>query len=648
MILNFVAKLYRTRMKNANVSWFCSWAWIRAWAQAGGVIAGLVISTRVSAQAPPDPDIVVTGKALTINGISHISNGMFGIHATRLTDQQRTEWGIEAERKIDPSPLNHHPSENDSGQLLLRCLYDRYKPALQLTDPHWQQTLHRLAEQFQSDRIRGPVWVEFWNEPYLNWSVKPGVNYDGDFYDTDRANEGGPVFYRGSSDPIPDLIWTRGLMAVRQSTGEKDYLAWGYMPPGLKQGDTYVFRGKTPMRVESRWLVRDTSQKSYWAGRHNVRLYNQMLKVFAQALKKANPEAVLVAGWDFHFYQGNWDAWQTCLKPTIDTAYHWLDGVTEHHYGGDTRNVAVSYEVATGYTMATYAKFIRCFNTEAGGNLDPQRPDTVTYGQQPDARTRAVSAMTYHLRDVIYLLSRTPDKAAFRAAHEAEQNGGDEYAFKLLKDLRGRLMETTSRSSDIWSVASLDNRRLSLVIFNDLSHEISQTVTVQAPGENVLERAMLKQVKVGTQVPYLDLQEVPIRVSGKAWTGKVVLGPKSAVMIRFDLQENFEPVTQTRQQFYASDFIRTVEIGQPVSFELNLPEGYQCDRGILRIACLSPIPADISAKFNDQSLAIPSTVGVIDIPLRPDQIRSSNRLTIHPGATSFQIAAVSLFLVHEQ
>ncbi|GIW77756.1 MAG: hypothetical protein KatS3mg104_2819 [Phycisphaerae bacterium] len=633
-------------MKNARMLFFPIFSGFGRLARTGGLMVGLVLSTQATGETDPRPDIIVTGKALSVNGISEVSPGMFGVHATRLDKQQFEEWGIQAERKIDQTPLSR-PVVEESDRLLLKCLYDRYQPALQLTDPNWEQTLMKLADRFRSGNTTQTPWIEFWNEPYLNWSVKPGVNYDGDFYDTDRAIEGGPVFYRGSNDPIPDLVWRRGLMAVRQDNGAKDYLAWGYMPPGLKHDDTYVFRGKIPMRVESRWLVRDTSQKSYWAGKHNVRLYNQMLQVFAPALKRANPDAVLVVGWDFHFYQGNWDAWHTCLKPTIDVSYPWIDGVTEHHYGGDTRNVAVSYEVATGYTLSTYGKFIRCFNTEAGGNLDPQRPDTVTYGQQPDAKTRSVSAMTYHLRDVIYLLSRTPDKAAFRAAHEPEQNGGDEYAFKLLKDLRGRLMETTSRSSDVWSVASLNDRYLSVVLFNDLAHEVSPTVVVNAPDQAGLAHALVRKVRVGSQPPYLGLDEVPLGVTGASWTGKVVLEPKSAVVIRFTLDGNPQPKTQTRVQYFAPDFIRTVEVGHPVSFDLKLPEESTFNQAVLRIASLAPIPADISAKFNDQSIAIPSVSGVIDIPLTKDRVGYFNRLTIHPGATSFQIASVSLFLINE-
>jgi hypothetical protein len=611
------------------------------------VVVLLLAAAWGEAQVEGKPDVHVSGVAMEINGINAIAPGMFGVHATGTTDAQLTEWGVAAQRKIHQDPLKDTLLSR-SDRAMLQCLYDRYQPALQLTDPDWRQTLAALARRFEPRGDTQPAMIEFWNEPYLNWSTKPGVNYDGDHYDTARAVEGGPVHYRGSDEGIPDLVWTKGPMAVRAETGAKDYLAWGYMPRHLKEGDTYDFRGKTKMRVESRWLVKDTSQKSYWAGRHNVRLYNQMLETFAPALKQANPNATLVAGWDFHYYQGNWDGWFTCLKPTIDAAHQWIDGVTEHHYGGDTRHVAVQYEVATGYTLSTHGKFIRNFNTEAGGNLDPQRPDTVTYGQQPTARARAHSAMTYHLRDVVYLLARCPDKAAFRAAHEPEHNGGDEFAFKMLKDLRGRLIETTSRSHDVWAVSSLDDGRLAVVVFNDLSHEVTQTLRVHAPAGATLSGGSQKQVHVFDDTPHLRIAETRFDVIGTSWAGRITLPPKSAIAMTFTLAGEAKPRVQTRRQSFASNVIEKIEIGQPTAFAIELPGGAKPAAAVLRVCSLSAIPADIAAQFNGKPIAVPSVSGVIDIPLDPQDLRPQNTLVIHPGATSFQIASVSLFVVSEE
>lgn len=614
---------------------------------ASAIACVLLAAAWSEAQPGGEPDIRVTGVAMTINGVSAISRGMFGVHATKITDEQFKDWGVEAERKIHQSTLKAQYDWR-ADRVMLHCVYDRYQPALQLTDPKWEQTLQQLADRLQRDPAGPTPLVEFWNEPYLNWSTKPGVNYDGDHYDTSRAVEGGPVHFKGSDEPIADLVWTKGLMAVRAENGAKDYLAWGYMPRHLKEGDTYDFRGKTTMRIESRWLVRDASQKSYWAGRHNVRLYNQMLETFAPAFKKANPHATLVTGWDFHFYQGNWDGWHTCLKPTIDASHAWIDGVTEHHYGGDTRNVAVGYEVATGYTLSTYGKFIRGYNTEDGGNLDPQRPDTVTYGQQPSPRAMAQSAMTYHLRDVVYLLSRTPDKAAFRAAHEPERNGGDELAFKLLKDLRGQLIETSSRSNEVWPVASLDGNRLAVVMFNDLAHEVSQTVRIDAPHGATLAGGVQKQVHVFDDAPHLRLGETKFAATGGSWTGRVTLGAKSAVAITFTLAGDAKPRVQARTQVFSPRFVEEIQIGKPATFQIDLPEAAKAGGAFLRVASLGPIPADIAAQFNGKPVAIPSVGGVVDVPIDPAALQASNQLVIHPGATSFQIASVSLFVVKEE
>lgn len=623
----------------------------------------LVAGAWVGAQVDDAPaDITVTGRSVVINGIDHFAPGMFGVHASGLTDQQMSDWGIEADRKIHPAPLSSNLAPRDD-RLILHCLFDRYQPALQLSDRNWRDTLTQIATRIGTkpeNQTAAKPLIEFWNEPFLNWSVRPGVNYDGDHYDTSRAVEGGQVHYRGSDEPIPDLVWTRGLIAVRAEGGQKDYLAWGYMPRtvagedgkqrDIRAGDTYVFRGRDKMIVKDHWLVKDISQKSYWAGKHNARLYNQMLSVFAPALKSASPDATLVAGWDFHLYQGNWDAWKTCYKPTIDAAQQWIDGVSEHHYGGDTRLVAVSYEVAVGYTRTTYGKWIRGYNTEAGGNLDPQRPDTVTYGQQPDAQIRAISAMTYHLRDVIYLLCKMPEKAAFRAAHEASHTGGDEFAFKLLKELRGKIIDVQARADDVWTVASLDekNKRLSIVLFNDAPAPRTLTLAVNAPAGTNLVKGTQRNVASVAAKPYLTIIETPIDAAAAKWRGKITLDPKSAIALRFELSGEPTATAQSREQYFAKDFLKRIEIGQPTTLTIDLPpEALSAGRAVMRVVSSASIPADIVAQFNGQSIAIPAASGVLDIPINPAWLKASNKLIIHPGAMSFDIASVSLYTIHE-
>ncbi len=604
--------------------------------------------------------IIVTGNRVIVNDIDRIAPGMFGVHATNITPEQAKEWGVDAIRSLTQAPKSFEA--NPAYQTHLLGLYDRYQPALILSEPNqWRETLTTIAKTAaeSAKKSDGRLMIEFWNEPFLNWSVRPGVNYNGDYYDIAKAAQGGPVNYRGSDEPIPDLTWTRGLIAVHADDGKNDYLAWGYMPreitdeSGVKRpiraGDKYVFRGKQEMLVKDHWLVKDSTQKSYWAGNHNVRLYNQMLEVFAPAYKDANPDAILVAGWDFHIFQGNWDAWRTCFKPTIDAGIKWIDGVDEHHYGGDTRMVAVSYEVAVAYAQTAHGKRIRCYNTEAGGNLDPQRPDTVTYGQQTNARAGAISAMTYHLRDVIYLLSRMPDKAAFRAAHEAEHNGGDEYAFKLLKDLRGHLLDVRSANSEIWTVASLNGNKLAFIAFNDNAVEVTQIVTIRAPAGSTLNGGVQKQAHGGDAAPYITIGETKFEAAGESWTGNLTIPGKSAVAITFDLAGTPAPMMQQKDQYFAAEILRSIPIGAPVTYQITIPQAAEKPkRAVLRFATMSNIPADIAAQFNGKPIGIPSSSGVIDVEIDPTLVKSENQLLLNPGAMPFEIASVSLILTSEK
>lgn len=600
-------------------------------------------------------EIDLSGRALVVNDVSEIPVGMFGVHATRLTPEQQQEWGVESVRVIRQSPTTQPvlPGEGPAREFpniafVLDCFYDRYQPALPLTTTDWESRLIGLARGYAESARGVPAFVEFWNEPYLNWSVRPGVNYDGRHYDETRAVEGGPVMLRGSDEPIQHLAWRRGLRAVDER-GQTSYLAWGYMPRDATPGSTYDFRGTT-MRVEEAWLVRDVSQHSFYAGQYNLGLYLRMLVPFARALKETNPDVQLVAGWGFHLYQDGWRAWHEIHRPTIDASIRWIDGYNEHHYGGDTRNVACSYEVAVAYAQTAHGKRIRMYNTEAGGALDPQRPDTTQTNANAIANpvARARGAATYMLRDVIYLLAKMPDKAAARYAHEAHANGGDEWAFKLLKPLRGMLMEIETNQSDLWAVASLREDELCIVLFNDNPAERELRLELTAPRGSVFLGAT--SARIEPIEASLAFREQRKEIAGPVGVLLDRVSGKSAVRYVLKLDAIPNPQTVARSQHFARELLQRAEPGQTMALTLSSPDEARARLEGARLRLLLPagVRGDATIEFNGERVDVGSATHVVDVAVNPALLRASNTLQIRAGNRPVPMESASLFLITER
>jgi hypothetical protein len=596
---------------------------IRSTRTLSAVLIGLFMARAVAfAQTPRpgDPPTVhatVTGRALVFNGQRDVPAGLFGVHATKLSPEQAREWGIESVRLIHQNPTRvtspKEPAGGIANAFVLDCFFDRYQPALPLTDPAgWRDRLTQLARTVgeQAKTTGATHVVEFWNEPYLNWAGKPGVNYDGRHFDLARVVDGGPVFSRGESKPIDGLVWSTRLVAV-DGAGNASYLASAYLPKDAKDGDTFDFRGR-PTKVAAKPWVKDTNQPSFWSGPFNRGLYLQMLGVFGPELKRANPDVKLVAGWGFHLFQDDWRAWELIHRPTIDASAAFIDGYDEHHYGGDTRRVAASYEVAWAYALTKHGKRLGFYNTEAGGALDPERPDTparTNSDQIQDPESRAVGAMQYTLRDIVYLIAKCPDKAVTRYAHEPEHNGGDERAFKLLRPLRGTLMETTSDDGDVWVVASRrDTGELAVVAFNDRAEAVQVRLTTPA---GVLE------AKVAAK-------------SAHRWDA------------RLDTVAGASTVTQTP----AGKVLQRVE-NTPATFEVALDAAAvaRANRAVLRVIAWNGVPGGL-ARLNGVDVPVRGQM-IVDMPVDPKLLRDANVIEFPPAEKPYRVDAVSVLLIEE-
>ncbi|NEO32682.1 MAG: hypothetical protein F6K36_20085 [Symploca sp. SIO3C6] len=621
----------------------------------------LVIASCLHSQvASSAPTIHVTGQPLSVNGTTEVPVGLFGVHATPLTPKQQQEWGIESVRVIQPQPNSkpllpgNHQSIPATVQMIVECFYDRYRPALILSQPNnWQRILSELGSNYGKASLNtGQVHhVEFWNEPYLNWAAKPGVNYDGRFYDQSNVAKGARVRIRNQQEFTEHLVWRRGLWVLPADSNQPNYVAARYRPQGVGVGQSYQWRDRT-YRVIETWLARDTTQTHWFSGQQNRIFYEEMLAVFGKALKAANPKVQLVAGWGFHIHQDGWEGWRQLYKPLVDNFHQLLDGLNEHHYGGDTRVVTADYETVTAYTDRTYGKRLHFYNTEAGGMLDPERPDSIRPRPEGSPLAQALGAMTYTLRDIVHVIDIAPDKAVARAAHEADKNGGDEYAFRLLRPLRGKLLYCTSPWSNLWCVASRNGNKMAVVLFNDSRGERQISLQVDAPNSNYFNGARRLSVhprrdKQGLELVSnkLNLDKFSQKVS--KFSQQLKLQGKSGTTLVFDIADgdnNTQTVTLT--QHFAEGILMKVSPEQPLELSISLPseELARADRTRLKVV-LPDYNGQGTVDINGTTVALEEGKWTVRQDIDPSFLKTNTKLTFKTDEQAYGLWMVSIELI---
>ncbi|MCC5845407.1 MAG: hypothetical protein JJU05_14250 [Verrucomicrobia bacterium] len=575
----------------------------------------------------------VTGRARTLNSQTHVPRGLFGVHATPLPPERIETWGVESVRTIAHNPgTPQSPPEGITH--FVECFWDRYQPALIVESPDWTRRLTTVATTYgtQSRHLDRQPIVEFWNEPYLNWGVRPGVNYNGAFYRQDSVEPDTPMTLLYEQEPTDHLVWTSQRVAVRADNGRFDALATRFMPQGTEEGATWTWRN-TLYRAETQPWGRDVTQERFWPGAQNVKWYNAMLKVFAPALKAANPEVLLVAGWDFHIHQNGYATWETVHRPTVDAGIEWIDGYAEHHYGGDTRIVAASYEMLNAYTRTRHGRFLKVYNTEAGGDLDPERPGPAQGGYNttpPAIRDRA--HYTYFMRDVLYLLDRVPDKAEARAAHEAHHGNGVATGFKMLRNFRGRLMETRSPHPDIWVTAALNDNRLIVAVYNDQRTPLNMPLTITAPRGSEIT-GIIKRIPDES----LTMINTPLAASGTAWTTGVTLAVRETVVYEVTLGGSPDPLSVITHQFYAPQILQRLPAGESLTLNLDLPANTvpNASHAHLRIVHAGLRNHQHHFFLNGNPLAFQhNDIGIFDVPFPKEWLATKNVLEIRAAETA--------------
>jgi len=612
--------------------------------------------------------IRVSGKIQSYNGQTKVPTGLFGVHSGNFQGFDATkvkQWGIESVRNIQTVPTGNTYNPPTGITQVVDCWFDRFNPPRNVENPlNWKSEFYQKATQYINsiNGINREIILEFWNEPYLNWAYKPGAATDPQFFDTTARTTGGPVKLKGKSTPEPFLKWKmaqwyssprwasnrQGVYNAISSAWNQQLSVLNIPYPGLtgvlNPGETYYAGTNREFTVINALRPVDTTQGSFYSARQNSLYYNEMYRVLADTVRKLNPNLMLAAGWGFEVHKDNWTAWKNLFKPLIDENHDRIDAIHEHHYSMDTRIIAADYEVMYAYAFKKYGRKFRFLNTEAGGYLDPQRPNQP--GNSPgnvSQKKKAMNAFVYNSKDILYLLAHSSDKAYSRAIHEPQNtNGGARFSLENLKNLRGNLLRAESSHSGLWPVASISgDTLLTLVCFNQYPSSQNLDIEIIVPNGYSFMDGSFQKVDTTAGADTLTIFTQPISISSnflavktsiptsQTYTWKVRLSATSGI-----------PDTTIIRQFFADSILTHIPSGSNTSFTVSIPPDFLNGTTHSRLKCVlqNGTPPQISLNgtallYEYQGDTASKNRGGITYISVPDNLVSTNN-TIQITATS--------------
>ncbi|MCC5850947.1 MAG: hypothetical protein JJU29_22895 [Verrucomicrobia bacterium] len=553
-------------------------------------------------ETPAEPITVTSsGRLLDINNTTTVPSGLFG--GFHLGSGRHEKYRLAASRSI------HHDGVGGNANLgtphtpiHINTAGDRVRPSPRLTLSDWEERSEAFGRRMgeRAAEAGETLYVEYWNEPYLNWANFNRANFIPRYYDQSRAEEGGPVHIRHDGAEAPHLIWTQdrdhfqGFMigGSARRFGNLDHWRRGrredgralsssaepyrsmenhydgrwepasHPPLDVPDGETYEYNGQT-LTAFTPWHIVDTTQFTYWAGKGMLKMYIDPMLALGRGLKEANPDATYIVGWGNRPSEDHWAGFHQLYKPTIDAGIDVIDAYNDHDYGGDPRNLSANYEVVTAYGVLEHDKWLYAYNTETGNNTDPQ-----VYRDQ--ATTSAnVGKFEWVSTKMMHALSQVPDKAkVFLHFGDGQNTGGggggwwsdngEGVCMEMLINLRGRLLQAHSSAEDVYVVASIDGtdpyaprpdflpqrKEWVVAVFNDRTESRDLTLDLQAPAGAQVGEGTVKWSRIEDAA--VVVEEESVATENNRFTGNITLGPRELRIYTFpiensdDLDENPE------------------------------------------------------------------------------------------------------------
>jgi len=634
--------------------------------------------------------IDVTGKLWDINGTQTIPVGIFGAYNLkniRLPDgssvPRTTRFRLGLDRRMDwnRSPGQPAYSRNPSTPILVHTVGDRTQASMRFEKGNWESEYRKagLAYGNAAKASGRPVYMEFWNEPYLNWANDNRINFNPRFFDLSKAEEGGEVRIRHDGTVAPHLKWTKnfdappwnwtraGKQEWRRGRDEKGRASLGdharaYKTPhhiwrqqvkernppnNVADGETYTVKGKT-YTAYTPWHIYDETQFTYWSGKGMLAPYIEPLMVYAGAIKETAGDLVqVIVGWGNRPSEDHWAAWDMLYKPTLDASIGIIDGYNDHDYGSDPRVMLANYEVVTGYGMAVHGKWLYGYNTETASSADPQAVPGVQQVGADAAKYLWVSTKLAAVLD--FSLDKCRSLMHFGLGGGFWSDKGEGVAMDLMRSLRGRLVYSTDSEDHIHVITSVDGTDPMAPKPADLPEAHEQTtlllnsgyqprnvqVTVKPVEGTLFETAEFRTGVLNSANGAIELKTEPLdfRPHGYEWSG--VLEPGFPVILIGQLKGTIEPETPASvrtTQIFGDEVLKTVRYKEPVDMTLQTDAAGTIKRARLRFVAERLREGEGWVELNGTRIDLPPVINPENNPLTrefevdPGLIKETNTL----------------------
>jgi hypothetical protein len=268
------------------------------------------------------------------------------------------------------------------------------------------------------------------------------------------------------------------------------------------------------------------------------------------------------------------------------------------------------------------------------------------------ANATPYGAYNYGLRDIVELIYRSPDKAKLRTAHGSLApgwgGGGDEFLFKLLKDLRGRLVHATTDDLDVWPAVGVEGDKLVVVLYNDHAAPRTVSLTVDAPKGTTLAGATKTWVEPKVAKGPLAFHSKTIDAAGRQFTGRIALRQQSGAKLVFQLEGKVAAGPRVlRRQTFAKGVLNKVDAGKDVTLVLRLdPQArMKADTAVVKVALEGVDGDEVVLAVNGQPVVVPpSRNWLTEIPVDVKLLKASNALKFTSIGDGYQVNVASIVL----
>ncbi len=654
----------------------------------------------------------VTGKMLAVGSQQFIPAATFGVYYPHQLPISK--YRLAMQRNLGgPRPADAVT------HVQLGCFGERTTPSPRLRKG-WEEAMAAAAKGYvdAAKKTGQRLYAEFWNEPYLNWSNYTRKNYDPQFFDVDKAAEDGPVTLKDTGETLAFLKWTKvydkplynwfekkewrraqdekgklipagyGKPAPWSAGARKEWAAAPWPPENVKDGETYEVADKAgkvaKYKAVTPWHVYDETQFAYWSGRSQVKLYCEPALAFGKALKAGDPNSMYFVGWGFRPGEDHWAGWDMLYKPTLDQLISVADGMHEHDYGGDPLKLPANYEVMYAYAMTRYNKPLVFINTEQAAQTDPQAyPEAER--QQSDDRNK----FQWTARKQMLALSAMPDKA-FGICHFGQwaSDSGEGVMFRMLINLRGRLVHVACDDPEMFVVAAVDGadprnprpdylpKRKELVVaaWNDRVAARELALNVAAPaglkftGEATIRRVGSEMVTPpgktpkdppGAPVKSLGVAEEAAKTAGATFTLKETLAPRTLVVVTLPVEGDVPAGPQVRRsQFCGRAIVAQVtpaaSVEETIAIDPAVLKGAR--RAWIRFVAQYLNEDAGTVTLNGKEIKLPSCLPpenaswLRDVPVQTADLKARNTLVFKladAGRAGFLLCTDSVIVEHE-